>query len=363
MSDARCNGAGACGTPTPTSCAPYTCGTTDCKKLCTSPSDCTTGYTCKSGVCKTTGGLGTICDLDTDCATGTFCTAGEGTTKVCCSVAACGAGEFCAAASAGSSKGTCMKANGSACTSATQCSSGACVDGVCCDTGCDGQCEACDVAGSLGKCTAVKGKPHGSRTDCSDGGSDVCRALSCDGVDRLKCAAFKSGPDVECEKATCADGLATPAAYCDGAGGCKKNESRTCAPYICAGTACTTSCATDADCSKNNVCDTGKCVPAHSTCTSDELSAIPADKSDPRSCAPFRCNPIVGECFGSCTASAECAPTFVCDGTKCVPAPTAPEEDSGGCAFSQRSVAMGGMAWAAALAALSLLARRRRSAP
>ncbi len=359
-SDARCNGAGGCGTPTPTSCAPYTCGATDCKKLCTSPADCTTGYTCKSGVCKTTGELGTICDLDTDCAAGTFCTASEGSTKVCCSVAACGAGEFCAGVSAGASKGSCMKANGSACTSASQCSSGACVDGVCCESACDGQCEACDVAGALGKCTAVKGAPRGGRTACSDGGSEVCRALSCDGVDRLKCAAFKSGPDVECGKASCVDGLATPAAYCDGAGGCKETEARPCAPYVCVGTACGTSCATDADCSKNNVCEAGKCIPSQSTCTPDELSAIPADKSAPRSCAPFRCNPIVGNCYETCTASDECASGFLCDGSTCVPAPSAPAEDSGGCAVGRGSLVSGASAWGAALALASLLARRRR---
>jgi len=357
-SDARCNGAGGCGTATPTPCAPYTCGATTCKALCTTPADCTTGYTCKSGNCKTTGGLGTVCDLDADCATGTFCTAGEGTTKVCCSVAACGTGEFCAGTAAGASKGICQKANGTTCTSGTQCSSGACVDGVCCESACNGQCEACDVAGSLGKCTAVKGAVHGSRTVCSDGGSDVCRSLTCDGADRLKCAAFKSGPDVECGKASCTEGIATEASYCDGAGGCKGGGTKTCAPFVCSGTTCKTSCAKDDECAKGNICDTGKCIPARSTCTDDELSAIPADKSAPRSCSPYRCNPVEGKCFPACTASTECYPGFICDGAACIPSPSAAEESSGGCSASRTGATS--VAWAAALMLSALVSRRRR---
>src|SRR5688572_17246394 len=46
-------------------------------------------------------------------------------------------------------------ANGQRCTSSSQCESGYCIDGVCCDTNCSGTCKACDIAGSLGRCTEV----------------------------------------------------------------------------------------------------------------------------------------------------------------------------------------------------------------
>jgi hypothetical protein len=60
---------------------------------------------------------------------------------------------------------------GDACTSAGECMSGLnCVDGVCCTTACAGSCEACNVAGSLGTCTAV---PNGQDP------SGECGGVSC----------------------------------------------------------------------------------------------------------------------------------------------------------------------------------------
>jgi MYXO-CTERM domain-containing protein len=70
---------------------------------------------------------------------------------------------------------------GAPCSLAEQCGSGYCVDGVCCDVACSGQCQACDVAGSAGKCTAVMGAPHGSRPACTACGS-------CDGTSTSMCS-------------------------------------------------------------------------------------------------------------------------------------------------------------------------------
>src|SRR5436190_371703 len=98
------------------------------------------------------------------------------------------------------------------CAAGTECTSTLCVDGVCCDKACNGTCEACNVAGSVGRCAPVpagqdpdkecKGtppvipdagtadpdaaSPDGSTTiDLPDGGivgdSKLC-AGSCDGA-------------------------------------------------------------------------------------------------------------------------------------------------------------------------------------
>jgi len=112
------------------------------------------------------------CTLNSQCATG-FCVDG-----VCCNRACC---ETCESCNLAGSVGTCqpypvfqdpegecpgtMGCSGSGgctpaiggqpCTSPAQCPTGFCVDGVCCDRACDGACEACDMAGTVGTCVPV----------------------------------------------------------------------------------------------------------------------------------------------------------------------------------------------------------------
>src|SRR5690606_23273840 len=114
-----------------------------------------------------------------------------------------------------------------------QCTSGSCVDGVCCDSACSGQCEACDVEGSVGACSPVNGAPHGDRDACAGDGS-ICEG-SCDGVTTSTC----SYPDasVECREASCAVGVATLAAFCGGTGSCPAEETQSCGAFACGATA------------------------------------------------------------------------------------------------------------------------------
>ena len=98
--------------------------------------------------------------------------------------------------------------NGDACTGAGDCKSGLCVDGVCCNSLCDGQCEACDVAGAEGACVPISGDPHGNRDGCAGSGT-VC-AGTCDGESRATCAY----PTVECSAAECNGSVSTEPALC-----------------------------------------------------------------------------------------------------------------------------------------------------
>ena len=60
------------------------------------------------------------------------------------------------------------------CTAAIDCASEICVDGYCCNTLCTGNCNRCNVVGSLGTCTDVA-------SDCT-GNCDVCSAGNCAAV-------------------------------------------------------------------------------------------------------------------------------------------------------------------------------------
>ena len=234
---ASCNGAGSCPAPVTTSCSPYACGPTSCK---------------------------TSCAADSDCAAADYC----------------------------NGAGTCVpkKADGVACTASNQCGNGNCADGVCCNQACNGQCQACDVPGSVGQCVAVSGAPHGARTACT--GSGTCGG-SCDGSNVSACAY----PIVQCRGASCTAGTATAGASCDGAGACPAAVTTACAPFVCGASACKTSCTADADCVSGDYCDgTGACVPKKA----DGLSCSASNQCGNGNCADGVC--CNQACGGQCQA-------------------------------------------------------------
>ena len=119
------------------------------------------------------------------------------------------------ASSATAGRARAASAGRDACTAGAQCATGNCVDGVCCDTACDGQCEACDAAGSVGTCTAVTGAPHGSRTACN--GTGTC-AGTCDGTRARRVRLPGHGRQLP--RGACTMGVAVGPAACDGTGNC-----------------------------------------------------------------------------------------------------------------------------------------------
>lgn len=145
----------------------------------------------------------------------------------------------------------------SACTSPGECASGVCADGFCCDRACDGVCEACDVAGKSGTCSPVIGAPHGARPACSTGAGDPCKAQTCGGT--ASTCVFAAAGTIPCGSATCAAGVETHVAKCDGAGLCG-DTPKPCGAFKCGATACLTTCAGDVDCSAGSYCNAGACV-------------------------------------------------------------------------------------------------------
>jgi hypothetical protein len=79
----------------------------------------------------------------------------------------------------------------------------------------------------------------------------------CDGAGA--CRTYAAG--TQCAAAVCASGAATARRICNGAGACAAAAPSSCAPYVCAGATCATSCAVASDCQTPNICTAGRCVP------------------------------------------------------------------------------------------------------
>ncbi|MEZ4395006.1 MAG: nidogen-like domain-containing protein [Polyangiales bacterium] len=270
-----CNGSGMCAAGATAACAPYVCGMTACR---------------------------TDCATDMDCAAGNYCNA----------------------------MNRCVprQAPGATCTTTSSCLSGNCVDGVCCDTACNGQCEACNVTGSVGTCTAVTGAPVGARTACAGAGS-TCGG-TCDGTNRTACA--YPGTMTACREASCAMGTATLGATCDGAGACPEESTAPCAPYACGATACLTSCKSNDGCAMGSACIGGTCQgrrPNGGMCTDanecesgncvDGVCCNTACNGQCEACdvsgSLGTCTPATGAPHGTrtaCTGTGDCA--GACDG-------------------------------------------------
>jgi hypothetical protein len=235
VSGSACDGTGVC-KPTAVTCTPFKCAGTACSKTCASNTDCV-GEPCVNGSC------GTV-------------------------------------------------VNGSKCTSAAQCTSDNCVDGYCCSSACSGACQACDVAGEQGTCTAVpSGQPHGTRAACT--GSGTCQG-SCTGAG-TSCTYTTA----TCAVQSCSAGVEKAASSCNGAGVCGTQTGTACAGgFACNGATCYTTCTADAQCAAG----TPYCNTVSGTCQAE----LPLGRSCTlgTQCASGEC--VDGYCCNStCTASCQ----------------------------------------------------------
>ena len=334
LADGSCDGAGACRTFA----VPGTlCGSQSCA-----------ADALVADACDGTGGCIPAAS-SSDCAP--FTCVGSQCTSACAADGDCAASAYC------DSSGVCRprEASSTPCTRAGQCASGFCVDGVCCSGPCTGQCEACDSASARGTCVPVIGDPHGPRAACPGAAPDApCVAARCDGTERAFCAGFV-GPEEQCRAATCAAGIATAAAACDGQGACADRVTKDCAPYRCDGDACASACSTDADCTAKFRCSESQCVPrAGAECAGDDVVRR-ADGTE-EDCSPYRC--AAGACLAACAATTDCAAGARCDTdtNRCV-RPQGDAENDGACALGRAPPRWHAWPW---LCALVLAASRRR---
>jgi hypothetical protein len=207
-------------------------------------------------------------------------------------------------------------ANGTSCKDGEQCASGKCIDTVCCDSDCEGQCEACNLASSLGTCSPVSGKPAGNRPSCeSKADAGVCGQEICDGKSTASCVFV--GADVQCRQESCQNGLHTFPAFCDGKSNCGPEETAKCGAFACGTDAhCKTKCASNDDCALKYKCElsSGNCVPRGTECEGDHILVSPDGTAT--DCAPYRCES--NTCKAACTSGADCVSGNQCDNGACV---------------------------------------------
>jgi hypothetical protein len=142
---------------------------------CTASDQCFSNY-CVEGIC-----CGNICNLT--CESCMASKKGGGNDGECGPIAAyTDPDDECADPLQCNGSKECKRPNGAACIAGSQCISGNCIDGVCCESSCGGgatnDCQACNVAGSLGMC-----RPRPVNDVCRPalaGGCDVAEV--CNGI-------------------------------------------------------------------------------------------------------------------------------------------------------------------------------------
>ncbi len=261
------------------------CGNTDCPTNAggqTGTCDTTThacNYACSGSTKSCTVGSTTTCIPMTACCNNSDCTGScvkcDTSTHAC--VPAKGmddpngrcAGTCDSSGACKSKQGQTCNTVAGGCVSGTTCSP----DGVCCDTACTGSCVACDLAGHLGTCTnlAAASSPHTGHPSCAGSGTPCAGTCGGGGVcsyPTASCGTASCSADKFVDKGTCSAGTCVPPSPTSCAGG-----------FVCSGSACRTSCVSDADCEPDHYCEAGVCEPdaTQVICGSEHSCALLVD--------------------------------------------------------------------------------------
>jgi streptogramin lyase len=194
---------------------------------------------------------------------------------------------------------------------------------VCCDVRCAGQCQSCNLSGSVGICSSVKsGQPVGGRAACT--GTGACGG-SCGGA----AACVYPGTTVSCRSVSCDVSTLTAPATCNGAGACPAVATSACpshlrcqpsvaaclaqcaatsdclAGFYCAATTCTATKANGATCATGVECVSGQCF--------DNVCCNVACGGSCQACGSTgTCTPVINADDNSCTGATTCSASGAC---------------------------------------------------
>ena len=229
-----------------------------------------------------------------------------------------------------------------ACSVNSDCISNNCVDNVCCEGSCSG-CNACShtwTGKDDGVCASViSGKDPHDTCAVEIPGKPCGNDGTCDGLGGCR----KASNSQSCGDPSCTGTIYTPIATCDGSGNCSTVKTQDCAPFQCALTGCSKTCAKQEDCdAKISYCDTvkqtcaaklpnGQPAGAGSQCTSGVVAdgvCCEKDCTGCMACSKTLNGQVDGQCLyvpvntvahGACTAGTlPCGATGMCDGAgKC----------------------------------------------
>jgi len=186
------------------------------------------------------------------------------------------------------------KENGESCSEGAQCLSDFCVDSVCCSSACDGDCQSCTLADSLGVCTFY-GYGTDDKSECDTcyacNGAGACAPVM-DGQDPVKdcpqgdpkdcgldgfcngagaCRYWGSGTLCTFQSCDALTDMLTPAGNCNGGGNCIEPADYSCCPFGCHGDSCGTSCTSDTNCCATAICKkVGSCTSCALNCTAGD---------------------------------------------------------------------------------------------